>query len=228
MTRAGLQCAQMLCALGLGLSLGVIYDFYRIFLKKNHGARWCWLGDFLWWALALVWTFFLLVRISWAELRLPVVLAVFGGIIVYLYYFSPVLREIYQKAAHLLKKFCLAFWAFAAKIIRLIFAPIVFISSLLYKIVGGLLWFFRKMGGELLGFGKKTKSRKAAKRQKRRTDKAQQQAAKKRQKAEKQNSNKNNNNKKRRQKHRRNKGENRQTENLNKRKKLKRRPKESR
>ena len=184
MTRAGLQCAQMLCALGLGLSLGIIYDFYRIFLKKNHGALWCWLGDFLWWAVALGWTFWLLIRISWAELRIPIVLAVFLGIVVYLYYFSPVLSEVYKKSAGLLKKICRRCWNIAVKIVAAVFSPLVLLSSFIYKILVGLLAVFCKIFGGMLGFGKKFYNKKSVKKKVRRAAKAQKRAAKKQKKSE--------------------------------------------
>lgn len=134
MTRVGLQFAQMLCAFGLGLSLGIIYDIYRLFIKKNRGGIWCLFGDLLWWLAALVWTFFLLVKISWAELRIPVILAVFLGIIIYLYYFSPVLSDVYKKFFWLLKKIFKTLFDLLIKIIGIIFAPLVWISSILYNI----------------------------------------------------------------------------------------------
>ncbi len=134
MTRAGLQGAQILCALGLGLSLGVLYDFYRTFLKKNRKGLWCWLGDFLWWLAALMWTFFLLVKISWAELRIPVVAAVFGGIAVYLYYFSPVLRPLYRKGVRCLGRVLNGLRRLIVRIVSCLFAPLIFFTGGIYRI----------------------------------------------------------------------------------------------
>lgn len=134
MTRAGLQGAQILCALGLGLSLGVLYDFYRTFLKKNRKGLWCWLGDFLWWLAALAWTFFLLVKISWAELRIPVVSAVFGGIVVYLYYFSPVLRPLYRKGGRWLGRALNSLRRLTVGIVSFLFAPLVAFIGGIYRL----------------------------------------------------------------------------------------------
>lgn len=150
MTRAGLQCAQMLCALGLGLSLGIIYDIYRIFIKKNHGKVWCWLGDFFWWLIALTWSFFLLLKISWAELRIPIVAAVFIGIVVYLYYFSPVLAELYRKFAAFLVRFVKRLYHILVRLLGIIFSPLVFITGLVYKIIA---WFCRRFLGICHGVG---------------------------------------------------------------------------
>lgn len=197
MTRAGLQCAQMLCALGLGLSLGVIYDLYRIFIKKGHGKAWCRLGDLLWWIVALGWTFLLLVRISWAEMRIPIVVAVFLGIAVYLYYFSPVLSQVYKKSAAVLKSIFKRLLNIVVKVISLLFAPAVFLSGLLYKIifrlyrtVAGIFLGFYRLLRKLFGKGRQKRQLRLAEKKRRREDgesaeKANQKKSKRRKKPKK-------------------------------------------
>lgn len=199
MTRAGLQCAQLLCALGLGLSLGVIYDMYRIFIKKNHGKAWCWLGDFIWWLVALVWSFYLLVKISWAELRIPIVGAVFLGIVTYLYYFSPVLSDIYKKIASLLVGFIKRLFKIIIRLLGMIFSPIVLLTGIVYRFCS---WFvnlfgriFRKWGrasGKMHRKHKSKQQKKKAAKAENRQKKAQQKQAKNQAKqAEKANKNDN-------------------------------------
>lgn len=180
MTRAGLQCAQLLCALGLGLSLGIIYDIYRIFIKKNHGKVWCWLGDFLWWLIALSWSFFLLLKISWAELRIPIVAAVFIGIVVYLYYFSPVLADVYKKFAAFLVRLVKRLYRIIVRLLSIIFSPVVFVTGLAYKIIA---WLCRRLLGichgakALGGRAKRRGRRKAEQRKQHKTVKKQKKAA---------------------------------------------------
>lgn len=178
MTRAGLQCAQLLCALGLGLSLGIIYDIYRIFIKKNHGKAWCWLGDFLWWLIALTWSFFLLLKISWAELRIPIVAAVFVGIVLYLYYFSPVLADFYKRFAKLLVRFIKGVYRFIVRLLGIIFSPVVFVTGLVYKLVAGLCRGLLGIGHGVSKLGGKAKRRGRRKAQQHKQHKNQKKQAK--------------------------------------------------
>lgn len=160
MTRAALQCAQMLCALGLGLSLGMFYDIYRIFIKKQHGRAWCWFGDLIWWLSALAWSFWVLVKISWADLRIPIIIAVFAGILVYLYYFSPALSHVYKRTAEITVKIIKKLFSVIIRILSIIFFPLVFITGGIYRITAFIISVISKAATKLIGKSNKLYNKK--------------------------------------------------------------------
>ena len=180
MSSAALQCAQMLCALGLGLSLGMFYDIYRIFIKKQRSKAWCWFGDLAWWLLALVWSFGILVKISWADLRIPIIITVFAGIFVYLYYFSPVLSDLYKKVVNLAVKTIKRIFSIFIRILSIIFSPLVFVTGLAYKIVYGIISLIKKIGKSFKGKSNKTYHKKKSKHQAKKQAKKQKKSEKQR------------------------------------------------
>ena len=134
MDRASLQAAQILCAFGLGLTLGLFYDFYRIWLRKGRKKVAAAVGDVLWWIFALLWAFFWLLQINWAELRIPVVLMVFLGLGLYIFCFSPIFLPLFTKMWQGVAAILRFLGQTLVQALQLFFAPVVFCSGLCYRL----------------------------------------------------------------------------------------------
>ena len=134
MDRASLQAAQILCAFGLGLTLGLFYDFYRIWLRKGRKKMAAAVGDVLWWTFALLWAFFWLLQINWAELRIPVVLMVFLGLGLYIFCFSPIFLPLFNWIWQGIAAILRFLGQTLLQALQLLFAPVVICSGFCYRL----------------------------------------------------------------------------------------------
>jgi len=139
MNMAAIQAAQSLCTFVLGLSIGFLYDLYRLLLphKPNKRQKRRLLYDALWWLFITIWSFTALYHISWAELRLPLLIALLLGVAIYLYYFSPALKKPLAAILALVQKLLSFGLHILAAVLRLLFLPFVRLAGLFYRIIAG-------------------------------------------------------------------------------------------
>lgn len=139
MDRAELQAMQLALALGLGVGLGFFYDIYRVWFRQLRGRFWPALGDIAWWLAALGLAFGGLYHINGAELRLPVLALVAGGVCLYLGLLSPLLFGVLCKL--LLGLWRLLVWLSGcfAGALALLLSPLVWLVEIFFRVII-LIW----------------------------------------------------------------------------------------
>jgi len=126
----------------LGMALGLVYDLYRVIRQIWRPKRWgTILGDALFWIFSTALAYGFLLYITWGEVRLYVVLALAGGLAVYLKaasrYVSYALLHIYLIAAQIFTRlFKLILFPFRL-IWRIILIPFRFIAFFVVLVLQG-------------------------------------------------------------------------------------------
>ena len=146
MSRAAVQILQFLAAIGIGFCLGLLYDFYRVWLRRGVGRLVTAIGDALFTCVALGGTFWVLLWLNKAEVRFYILLAIAVGAIIYLKVCSPVVLPFLQKLFHGISRVAKALFKIAAKILTALFMPFVWLSALLYRVCYFLFSLFAKIG----------------------------------------------------------------------------------
>ncbi len=162
MERAELQAVQLLMAFALGMSLGLFYDFYRLWLhngKKKIRA----IGDICWCLCAMVWTFACLYFINGAEIRFMIFAFGFLGISLYLGFLSPVILPILSKMLNIILKISTFVWRIFENVLQIFLLPVVWIFELIMKIfgtffafIGGIFAYIFRLWTKFTNFMKKT------------------------------------------------------------------------
>lgn len=145
------QSFNFLIAIGIGITIGILFDIYRGLWKRcAPPSKTMPLWDIFWWFLVTSLVFFILLNLNWGELRLYLLL---GQIIGFVFYFRRISR-------YFLKNF-IAFLYLAEKIIkkllmiiviplrvikRILIFPFMVVSLLLNRIIKvfkKLMWVVR-------------------------------------------------------------------------------------
>ncbi|MDD2568939.1 MAG: spore cortex biosynthesis protein YabQ [Clostridia bacterium] len=134
MSRATLQIVQFLASMGIGFALAVLYDFYRVWLKKGRSRLATALGDAVFTCLALGSTFVVLLWLNKAEVRFYILLAIGLGLLVYLKWCSPYLLPFWQRFFSAIGSMLRFLFKITTTVLIIIFKPIILISGLFYRI----------------------------------------------------------------------------------------------
>lgn len=157
MERAEFQAVQLVLAFGLGLSLGLFYDFYRLWLlggKKKIRA----VGDLCWCILAMIWTFGGLYFINGGEIRFMVCAFGFLGMTLYLGFLSPVILPILKALLGVILKILAFLWRLFETVLHIFLLPVVWIFELIMKVLGCVFAFIMGIFAYVVGlFGKLAK-----------------------------------------------------------------------
>ncbi|MGI6685114.1 MAG: spore cortex biosynthesis protein YabQ [Bacillota bacterium] len=123
------QCFNFLSAIGIGLLIGVLFDFYRGLGRKcRPSPKTIPLWDIFWWLLVTVLVFYILLNLNWGELRLYLFL---GQIIGFVFYYKKI-------SPYFLRNF-IAFLNFLEKAIKKL---VIIIVIPLRVIKNAILWPF--------------------------------------------------------------------------------------
>lgn len=77
-----------------GSFIGIIFDIYRSLRQFWRPGKWgTSLGDLVFWLIITLMTYFVLLLVSWGEVRFYVFLGMGIGLVIYLKYFSKTMRK---------------------------------------------------------------------------------------------------------------------------------------
>ena len=86
----------------VGLVTGMVFQLYQYSMALSSCGRWLlYLFDFLVWVLILLLVFTLLLIINQGEIRVYIILALFGGILIYFQTIAPKTQPVMRKAAQI-------------------------------------------------------------------------------------------------------------------------------
>lgn len=139
------QFLNFLSAIGIGLVIGLLFDIYRGLWKKcAPPAVMMPLWDVFWWIGITLLVFFILLHLTWGELRLYLFL---GQIIGFVFYLKKISRHFLPRFIHCLswvekviKRIIKILRIFFRIIKRIVVWPFALVGLCLYKIIT----FFRK------------------------------------------------------------------------------------
>lgn len=98
MTALNQQLVEFGFTIALGLLIGVLFDFYRVFNRLIHPSRLVTrIGDLLFWLLLTGVVFFLLLLGNQGEVRAYVILGLVAGIWIHLHWFSRTLIRVLSR-----------------------------------------------------------------------------------------------------------------------------------
>ncbi|NMB25080.1 MAG: spore cortex biosynthesis protein YabQ [Firmicutes bacterium] len=101
MDTLGGQVYGFAATIAAGLSLGLLFDFYRLWRRATRPQRLVTaVSDVLFWVVATPITYFYLVVGNWADLRFYVFLGLFLGLLLYFGAFSLVVRNLISALLH--------------------------------------------------------------------------------------------------------------------------------
>jgi spore cortex biosynthesis protein YabQ len=99
------QLIELLLAIITGIMIGMAFDVYRILIKRyKPPVRVVPLLDLVWWGIITVLVFFILLYISWGEVRFYLILAQVAGFFIYLKRIRFLLFPIFEKIFIILEK----------------------------------------------------------------------------------------------------------------------------
>ncbi|MGI6467622.1 MAG: hypothetical protein GXZ09_09635 [Syntrophomonadaceae bacterium] len=94
------QIKPFVLTLLVGLITGMVFQFYQYSMALSSCSRWLlYMFDFLVWVLILLLVFALLLIINQGEIRIYIILALFGGILLYFQTIAPKTQPLIRRAA---------------------------------------------------------------------------------------------------------------------------------
>lgn len=124
----------MLSMIGMGAGIGAALDTYHRFLQRSKRNKWIvFINDLLFWAVQALLTFYVLLLVNEAELRIYVFLALFCGFAAY----QSLLKKLYMNILERTIRFTIQTYRVLAALFKaVIITPIVYLVQLLIA----LLW----------------------------------------------------------------------------------------
>ncbi|MGI6065101.1 MAG: spore cortex biosynthesis protein YabQ [Bacillota bacterium] len=142
------QLIELLLAIITGIMIGMAFDVYRILIKRyKPPVRVVPLLDLVWWGIITVLVFFILLYISWGEVRFYLILAQVAGFFIYLKRIRFLLFPIFEKIFIILEKAVKSFARISLMLFlivkKIILWPLAIISICIFK----FMEFFRNTVG---------------------------------------------------------------------------------
>ncbi|MBU7007804.1 spore cortex biosynthesis protein YabQ [Phosphitispora fastidiosa] len=89
------QFFSFLVTLLMGLTIGILFDFYNVtkgIIRPRKAGTY--LGDLLFWVITTIVVFFMLLIGNWGELRFYVIIGILAGVVCYIKFLSPMVIKI--------------------------------------------------------------------------------------------------------------------------------------
>ncbi|MCS1352388.1 spore cortex biosynthesis protein YabQ [Mechercharimyces sp. CAU 1602] len=132
------QWITLLCMIGSGWMMGVIWDGYRVLIHRFSLRGWTiTVVDIMYWLVCVSLVFSLLFYSNWGQLRVYVFVAVIGGYTIYQYWFSATAFHVMKRTFAMIE---LIFYQFVRMLVMVIGGPIYWLWVL---VVSLLSWLWR-------------------------------------------------------------------------------------